>query len=322
MINDVNLNYVINLLRVENISDNYLTKYAFNSFKEFYEIEIKVKDYSKINIIIDDKINSILENMKFKSNFKLESNEIKNGICGYLTDKRTKQGVYVLSNIEVTNLNLTDKEKEVLKPFYDKNNIFNFYSIRETNKQILYMSKKYNDIINEYPNIKNHLDKFKEVLTGDNLPYGIHRIRDISNFNSGELSYGIHWVRDISNFNSGEMILSKRMCKNVGLFSYIDFECFFDNNYYGIKTKRINLYYLLGLLNSELILLWLSNNGKKKTNILQIDKHNLLEIPLIITKDLDLEFKLISIVKQIINCKNTNQDLIIEMNKIVKEIYR
>ena len=30
----------------------------------------------------------------------------------------------------------------------------------------------------DYPNIKKHLDKFKEIITSDFAPYGLHRARD------------------------------------------------------------------------------------------------------------------------------------------------
>ena len=29
-----------------------------------------------------------------------------------------------------------------------------------------------------YPNLKAHLDKFTQVITSDNKPYGLHRVRD------------------------------------------------------------------------------------------------------------------------------------------------
>ena len=47
-----------------------------------------------------------------------------------------------------------------------------------------------------------------------------------------------------------------------------------------IKTDRIDLKYLVGLLNSRLVYFWLKNRGKQLGDLLQIDKGPLLEIPL------------------------------------------
>lgn len=32
--------------------------------------------------------------------------------------------------------------------------------------------------MDDYPNLKKHLDKFQNVITSDNKPYGLHRARD------------------------------------------------------------------------------------------------------------------------------------------------
>ena len=48
-----------------------------------------------------------------------------------------------------------------------------------------------------------------------------------------------------------------------------------------IKTDRINLKYLTGLLNSRLSYFWLKNKGKQLGDLLQIDKGPLLNIPLL-----------------------------------------
>ena len=59
-----------------------------------------------------------------------------------------------------------------------------------------------------------------------------------------------------------------------------------EEAYYGsralnfIKTDRINLKYLTGILNSKLTFYWLKNKGKQLGDLLQIDKGPLMEIPI------------------------------------------
>ena len=115
--------------------------------------------------------------------------------------------------------------------------------------------------IKEYPHIKEHLDRFKEVITSDFAPYGLHRARDKS-------------------FFEGERIISLRKT-DVPYFTYVNFPCYVSQTYFIIKPNNINLKYLTGLLNSRLINFWLYHKGKRQGEQLQIDKEPLLDIPLI-----------------------------------------
>ncbi len=61
---------------------------------------------------------------------------------------------------------------------------------------------------------------------------------------------------------------------------------FTDRPYYGsralnfIKTSRIDMKYLTGILNSRIVAFWLKNRGKQLGDLLQIDKGPLLRIPI------------------------------------------
>ena len=84
-----------------------------------------------------------------------------------------------------------------------------------------------------YPNIKKHLDKFLNVFTSVNKPYGLHRARN-------------------KLFFTGEKISALRKSAGRPSFSYSDFNCFLPASFYVIKTERYNMKYLLALLNSTL----------------------------------------------------------------------
>jgi adenine-specific DNA-methyltransferase len=111
-----------------------------------------------------------------------------------------------------------------------------------------------------YPNIKAHLDKFRDVITSDNHPYGLHRSRDES-------------------FFRGAKIISLRKCVRP-TFTYTEFDCYVSQTFYIIKTNRINLKYLTAILNSTLIECWLRNKGKMQGRLYQVDKEPLLAIPI------------------------------------------
>ena len=111
-----------------------------------------------------------------------------------------------------------------------------------------------------YSNLKNHLDKFKNVLTSDNKPYGLHRARE-------------------ERFFKGKKILSIRKAVEP-TFTYIEFDSYVSQSYYLIQTDKIDLKALVVILNSKIIKFWLKYKGKMKGDIFQIDKEPLLSIPI------------------------------------------
>jgi len=115
--------------------------------------------------------------------------------------------------------------------------------------------------MDNYPNLKKHLDRFFDVITSYNKPYGLHRTRE-------------------EQFFKGEKIIVQRKCAGQPSFSYSDFDCYVSATFYVIKTNRFNLKYLVGLLNSKLIAFWLKNKGKMQGDNYQLDKEPLLQIPI------------------------------------------
>lgn len=106
------------------------------------------------------------------------------------------------------------------------------------------------------------MDRFKNVITSDNKPYGLHRARE-------------------ERFFIGESIIAQRKCPDRPSFTYTDFDCYVSATFYVIKTDRVSMKYLVALLNSKLVAYWLKHKGKMQGNNYQIDKEPLLNIPLI-----------------------------------------
>jgi hypothetical protein len=219
-------------------------------------------------------IEAVLNKIEEKGKERLHENEITNGIHSH-HDKVSKDmlkklgqgfkvgdGIFVLSDEEKNNLQLTEKELELIKPYYTSKELKKYYGNRKNSEWIIYTDSRFKDpeAIKPYPNIKKHLDKFQAVITSDNKPYGLHRARD-------------------ERFFKGEKIIALRKCAEP-TFTYTDFDCYVSAAFYVIKTNRFNLKYLTGLLNSKLIAFWLRHKGKMQGNIYQIDKEPLLNIPI------------------------------------------
>ena len=87
-----------------------------------------------------------------------------------------------------------------------------------------------------------------------------------------------------------------------------------------IKTDRINMKYLTGLLNSKLVAFWLRYMGKMQGSNYQIDKEPLMNIPIKIA-DENLENKIIELVEEIIELKKLNKDTQDLENQIDEMVY-
>lgn len=278
---DDNLNYNLQLSKVID------SKIKHEDAQLFLEKVVDEKyEYFTANIIKEDLINQpinfinanlnlIIEKIKCKENFNLASNEIASGIdlLQDFVNKSHKEvienveigdGIFNLSQAEYENLNLTEKEKELVKPFYTTSELLQYYGNPKNKLWIIYTdsSFKEEEEILPYPNIKKHLDKFLEVFTSVNKPYGLHRSRDEKYF-------------------KGEKIFSLRKCSVRPRFTYTDFDAYVNRTFMVIQTDRINQKYLTGILNSNLIAFWLKYKGKMQGNNYQIDKTPLENLPLI-----------------------------------------
>ena len=114
-----------------------------------------------------------------------------------------------------------------------------------------------------YQSLKTHLDKFTDIITSVNHPYGLHRARE-------------------ERFFKGDVIVSLRKSPNRPSFTYVDFDCYVSATFYLIKSNRFDLKFITGFLNSKLIAFWLKNKGKMQGQNFQIDKEPLVTIPIFI----------------------------------------
>lgn len=219
-------------------------------------------------------------------------------------------GVFVLSDAEFESCKFSAKEKEIIKPYYSTEQLHKYYGSRTNTHWIIYTKsdinqhdKKTNKIlIDNYPKVKQHLDKFKSINTSSYAPYGLHRAR---------LQY----------FFEGEKIMVVRKCPKEPIFCYTDFDCFVLQTFFVIKSDRINLKYLTGLLNSKLIAFWLRKKGKMQGNSYQLDKEPLLEIPIFKPSDSEVN-KVAALVDKVISEKSQNKDSKATERKIDELIYR
>ena len=260
---------------------------------------------------------------KIKSAFGiiyLENKEIAQGIVfpqDFLNKKGQKilghhkvgDGIFGLTDQELSNLNLPENEMVLIKPYYTTEQVRRYFTISGANTQwLIYTDSTYRNesSMDSFPILKAHLDQFRQIFTSDNKPYGLHRARD-------------------SRFFSGTKIICQRKCAELPIFSYSDGECYLTQTFNIIKTNRVNLMYLTGLLNSKLIAFWLRNRGKMQGLNYQLDKEPLQQIPIAVPKA-ETQVLLGQIVERIIARKSAEnnasiQDLENQIDNIVYHLY-
>ncbi|EOV3289398.1 Eco57I restriction-modification methylase domain-containing protein [Campylobacter coli] len=304
----------INLLKNEKTQNNEILKINLTP-KKFID---KTLNFTKSDY--EELFNKIQKYGKFY----LEEREVAQGIV-YPQENINKksleilgnnfylgQGIQKLTNEEVENLNLLKNEKILLKPIFESDNIQKYFVKRYNYFWVIYTNSSFKNpnSMDNYPNLKKHLDKFKKVITSDNKPYGLHR------------------ARDEKFFTGSPRIVALRKCVGEPKFSYVDFDCYVSATFYVIKTQRINVKYLTAILNSKLIAFWLKHKGKMQGNNYQIDKEPLLNIPIVTinSKNQKIADELINLVDEILKAKeqdkNANTSPLEEkINNMVYKIY-
>ncbi|MDO9528122.1 MAG: Eco57I restriction-modification methylase domain-containing protein [Syntrophales bacterium] len=214
-------------------------------------------------------------------------------------------GIFVLSDEEKRRINWTERELEIIKPYYTTAELQRYFGNTNNNCWLIYAKSDMNREIKNYPNIKRHLDKFKSIITSDFGPYGLHRARN-------------------EKFLKDEKIVSARKCARP-TFTYSDFDCYVSQTFFVIKTERFDLKYLTAILNSKLIEFWLLHKGKLQGNQYQVDKIPLLKIPLKKLAQSEAQ-PLITLADQILSLKKSDPQadtsaLETEIDRMVYKLY-
>lgn len=264
---------------------------------EYYTPIIKRENFYGKNITFSKYTNILEKITNYPNLVYLTNKEIAQGIVfpqDTLNKKNQQilgpefyvnQGIFVLNSTELDALSLNKDEMSLIKPYYTNENIENYYVQRNNKYWAIYTDSRFRNpnSLNNFPNIKAHLDRFLPIFTSDNKPYGLHRARE-------------------NRFFVNNKIIAVRKSVGHPMFSYCDFECYLSQTFNMIQTNRVNLKYLTGLLNSKLIEFWLKNRGKMQGANYQLDKEPIQQIPIAVPSD-KMQDDIANIVDKIITLK-------------------
>jgi adenine-specific DNA-methyltransferase len=248
-------------------------------------------------VFSENVIEAILEKLATSANFCLDGNtEVAQGIVTPQdavnnasrrilgNEFEIGDGIFVLSSAEKNAMHLFGNELQLIKPFYTTVQLHRYYGDLRNSYWVIYTDSSFKNprTMTAYPNIRRHLDQFQAVITSDNRPYGLHRARD-------------------ERFFKGAKILSVRKCAQP-TFTYTEFDCYVAQTFNIIRSHRVNLKFLTGVLNSKVVAFWLRHKGKMQGYQFQIDKEPLLAIPLVVPAT-QLQTPLIELVDQLLEVK-------------------
>lgn len=274
--------------------NKFLIKLFIN--KEHYSIIKKIEKKSLLRIGDCFNVNQGLVSgadrvSKYSFNKKLSKKNI------------SKYNININDSIFVLNDNEREifKSKSYIKKFYKNSDIKRFDVELKTNKSILYIdnSVKLDD------KLEKHLIPYKEILD---------RRREVKK--GTRKWYELQWPRDNTIFINEKIVAPQRSISNV--FGYTDKEFYGSADIYYI-TKKHNIYnydlkILLGLLNSKLYYLYLSNVGKRKGRHLELYS---TPIKNLLIKEVNNKKEIKKYVNKLIN--NFNDDDYLKLNRIIYE---
>ena len=201
---------------------------------------------------------------------RITAKHIKNNL---INENCKHQGVYVLNQEELKELNLSQKELMLIYPFYKNSDIKKYYCNQTPNKYVIHITRDLN--IDEYPNLRNHFYKYKKVINARSKERGEMQ---------AALKLGKWWVifaaRDKNIFLNPKIICPQRSYRNNFAYNEVDWFGSADVYFITLKDDNIKLKYVLSLLNSNLYFFWLYFRGKRKGEMLELLYTPLSEIPI------------------------------------------
>lgn len=223
-----------------------------------------------------------------------------------------KTGVFVLTEREVTNLNLNVEEKKLLLPFTYPRDIELAYFKGDFQKNIHknYIIYIHRNIIlskSKHPNLTRHLMKFQSIME--------NRRENKSNKIKW---YELHWPR-LKKIFTEPRIISIRMTKSPRfIYSEIPLVTDLSTNVITSLNNKNLIPSIFFALNCDICKLWLNFYSKLKGNLMQIDGAVLRSIP--IPGISEEHIYLLSQVIKILN-SDFNDILLQYMNELFKELY-
>ena len=287
------------------------TNYNKISQKDLYEGQenyiriFKEDENSQLSVILNKikQENDILGNICNVNNGVFSGGDTLNEKkkLKYKINKNVGDGIFTITNEELSNLNLNNCEKLLIKRLFKNSDIYKYYC--NLHNELYLINLRYTDRpnLNEYPNIKKHLLPYKDMLSD----------RPTTGTLESAFSKGYWYIMSTSrrvNMENEKVVVPQRSKTNT--FGYNECEWYASADVYFITEPKqeYKLKYILALLNSNLYYIWLYHKGKRKGENLELYQKPLSEIPIKKANE-NIQSKFVSIVDKILAITQTDDYL-------------
>ena len=227
--------------------------------------------------------------------------------------KQVKVGdeVFVIKSENLSKLNFNKDELKFVKKYHYPGEIKKYLCEDNSDYYLLYLNR-YNIMnIDNYPNLKNHLIKFKPIMD---------ERRETKNHSNQW--FHLHWPRSEELFNGEKIIYPQMSSEPVFAFSNSPYFVNMSANIIYSTDTRVDLRVLTVILNSKPLKYWLQKTAKKRGANLDISVAVIDRLPINIKLLNDHLLKVLT--EKLYTLANSNADIKPieeEINKRLYEIY-
>jgi hypothetical protein len=180
------------------------------------------------------------------------------------------EGVFVLRPDEVDRLQLSEAERELLRPYYDTSAIARYHLPDGPTHQLLYLTRQTAPSLAGLPKIHKHLERFRSIL---------ERRRETQEGTNDW--WHLHWPREEANFISPRLLSVQMGRRPQFVFAIAPtFVGFSINVVLAAAGSSISLAALAGILNSECAREWFERHAKHRGVHVEINAYVLRQFPL------------------------------------------
>lgn len=179
------------------------------------------------------------------------------------------EGVFSLTPAEVGDLGLTPAELSLLRPYHDLCDLDRYRCSLDASRQLIYSTPATCPDIEDLPNLKKHLTRFRDVLEA--------RRETQRGTNSW---WHLHWPREERVWLSDKLIILQMAVRPsivpVWGACYVPFS---TNVWVPRPQTREHLNYVCAVLNSRVLWAWFANHSKRRGIGLELNGHVLKQAP-------------------------------------------
>jgi len=182
------------------------------------------------------------------------------------------QGIFVLSNKEYELIGFNDQDHKFLKPFYKNSEISKWISNADSKSWIIITNEI--DNIDNFPNIRNHLLKFKSILDS--------RFRNFALKNADKEGkwWFLYGYRPDTDFDNEKIIFPYRSSSPLFSYTSVPFYSAMDIYFITCLDENYSYEYILSILNSSLLNYYFNRNCKKKGSVIEFSMAPMKKIPI------------------------------------------